>query len=57
MWTGKAGKELFMHPLGGSGTCGQDKLEQPYAEKCLLEFSARGTKWADVTQATPYGDK
>ena len=30
-----------------SGTCGQVRLEQPYAEECLLEFSASGPIWAD----------
>ncbi len=37
--------------LRGSGTYGQDRLELPYAEKCLLEFSVSGPIWADDVQA------
>jgi len=36
--------------LRGSGTCGQDGLELPYVEKCLLEFSTSGPMWADDVQ-------
>ena len=36
--------------LRGSGDCWQDRLEQLYAEKCLLEFSVSGAKWADDIQ-------
>ena len=36
--------------LRGSGTCGQDRLELTYAEKCLLEISVSGPKWADDVQ-------
>jgi len=43
---GDGGKERSMHALRGSGTCGQE----PYAEKCLLEFSASGPIWADDVQ-------
>ena len=36
--------------LRGSGTCGQDRLELPYAEKCLLRLSLSGAKWDDGVQ-------
>ena len=46
-----AGRELSMHPLRGSGTCGHDRLELRYAEKHLLEFSVSGAKWAHDVQS------
>jgi len=44
-----------MHPLRGSGTCGQDRLELRYAEKHLLEFSVSGPKRSDDVQFCPTG--
>ena len=43
---GGAGEERSRHSLRGSGTCGQDRLELPYAEKCLLEINVSDPIWA-----------
>ena len=46
-------KRAIYARLRGSGTYGQDRLERPYVEKCLLEFSVSGAKWADDVQGSP----
>ena len=53
----KTGKELSMHPLRGSGTCGHDRLELRYAEKHRLEFSVSGPIWAHDVQSRRYSIK